>query len=191
MGGTIYEPAESLMIVAVSGLMRTGTSVLAQTLHQLGCPMGTEMRFPSHPKAHLEWEDTEFTDRCLQGVLRDVENLGDFFHEYIQKREGELWGVKSPFLYPYLSMFKTAAQRLGHEVKIITTVRPYYDTVNSLREQIGDNESFVFARTLQYKLAGYRRHAPADLVVDIKDTWLDPEGVRNQLAQLIGVNIWA
>ena len=152
--------------------------------------MGTEMRFPIHPKAHLEFEDTRFTDTCLQGALSQV-NPGEFFTEYIQSRDGDRWGVKSPFALPYIRTFKTAAERLGHEVKIITTERPYYDTIKSLREQIADDETFKFARTLQYRLAGYQHRFHADLVVDIKESWLDPQGVHDKLAELIGADTWA
>lgn len=175
-------------IVLVTGLMRSGTSVLARTLHQLGCPMGTEMRFPTNWNSHLEWEDTRFTDRVLQGVI-DKENPREFFTEYIKSREGDLFGVKSPFALPFVRTFKTAAQRLGHEVKIITTKRSYYDTVNSLREQISDDETFQFARTLQYRLAGHTRHVHSDLEVPITETWLSPDTVTEKLANLIGVHM--
>jgi hypothetical protein len=175
------------LIVLTTGLMRSGTSVIAQTLHQLGCPQGTEMRFPTNWDSHLEWEDTRFTDRCLQGALRQ-EHLGEFFKEYIQSREGDLWGVKSPFALPYVRTFKTAAQWLGHEVRTIVTERPYYETVKSLREQITDDEAFKFARTLQYKLLGHLEHVPSDLTVSIKDSWLDPQGVRDKLERMVIVS---
>jgi hypothetical protein len=152
--------------------------------------MGTEMRFPTNFNSHLEWEDTRFTDRCLQGIL-NKENPGEFFTEYIQTREGDHWGVKSPFALPFVSTFKTAAERLGHEVKIITAERPYYDTVRSLRSQISDDETFKFARTLQYRLSGSRHVVHSDLTIDITETWLSHETVNEKLAALIGVNTWA
>jgi hypothetical protein len=176
------------MIYLVTGLMRSGTSVIAQHLHELGIPMGTEMRFPTTAKNHLEWEDTRFTDACFKQLIKkhqDSGQIGAFFREYIPSREGESWGCKSPFALPYANTFKIAAERLGHEVKIITTYRPTYDTIHSLRELTEDDDLFYTIRAVQEKLIGNLNTVHTDLQIDIKDTWLSPTSVRESLAQLI------
>lgn len=176
------------MIVLVTGLMRSGTSVLAQHLHELGIPMGTEMRFPSNEKNHLEWEDTKFTDFFFQQAVNKVKDsgkIGDFLREYIPSREGEIWGVKSPFALPFVETFKTAAERLGHKVKIIKTHRPIYDTISSLRRLTDNDDVFYMVRTVQEKLIRCLNQVHADLTIDIKDSWLAPTDVRDRLAKLI------
>ncbi len=150
--------------------------------------MGTEMRFPLCKENHLEWEDTKFTDGCFHQLIKKHQNsgqIGSFFREYIPSREGESWGVKSPFALPYAETFKITAERLGHQVKIITTHRPIYDTIHSLRNLTEDDKLFHMAREVQEKLIGYLNHIPSDLTIDIKDTWLSPTTVRDNLAQLI------
>lgn len=150
--------------------------------------MGTQMRFPHNDKGHFDWEDIEFTDACLHAVI-GKKNPGEFFTEYIQKRNVDVFGVKSPFALPYVRTFRIAAQRLGHEVKVITTARPYYDTIRSLRQQLPDDSTFKFACTIQGKLEG-SWHGRADLTVDINETWLSPSSVREKVANLIGVDTW-
>jgi hypothetical protein len=177
------------MIYVVTGLMRSGTSVLAEHLHELGVPMGTQMRFPHNSRGQFDWEDIEFTDTCLQGIINN-ENPREFFAEYIQKRKGDIFGVKSPFVLPFIRTFRTAANRLGHEVKVITTARPYYDTIHSLRQQLPDDDTFRFVCSIQHRLEGCWRGRP-DLTIDINETWLSPTSVREKLANLIGVDTWA
>lgn len=174
------------MIYLVTGLMRSGTSVIAEHLHELGICMGETMRFPPG-KAQFDFEDIPFTDFFFQQVVstvRDSGKIGDFLREYIPNR-GDVFGVKSPFVLPFVETFKTAAERLGHEVKVIKTYRPIYDTIHSLRNLIKDDHVFCTVRAIQEKLINCCDSSHVDLTIDIKETWLSPTDVRERLAQLI------
>lgn len=158
--------------------------------------MGTQMRFPEHnPKAHLEWEDTEFTDRLLNAILigepSNSFELRSFFRQYITNRTGNLWGVKTPFLLPYLKLFKELAEAIGYEVKTILTYREENETFKSIEEQCSHKPDMLdLVKGIQYKLITSRieRQDDGDLVVDIKDTWNNPDKVKGSLKRLIGVN---
>jgi hypothetical protein len=103
------------MLTLVTGLMRTGTSPISKFLHEMGIPMGTQMRFPLlNSRAHLEWEDTVLTDTLLKSIIKQ-EDPSDFIREYIGSREAGNWGVKSPFLLPYLDIFIEIAESLDEE----------------------------------------------------------------------------
>ena len=177
------------MLVIVSGLMRSGTSPLSMFLHELGVPMGTQMRFPVSPKAHLEWEDTVFTDAMYSSLLKNTDP-SEFMREYIGSRERGTWGVKSPFLLPFVSTFISIAAEFDEEVKFILTKRSYSDTLVSLNTQFGyfEDESLTkHAKEIQQKLLMHWDIASkkADLIVDIEETWNSPERVKEKLLELI------
>ena len=171
------------MIILVTGLMRTGTSLVAKQLHELGICMGTKMRFPlRRENTQLDWEDIEFTDRCLATLKGDIKRarLRLFFNRYIRQRGDEPWGVKSPFLLPYVDLFKTEAAALGKTVKVILTTRDEDETFKSIKRQTSSDEPIM----IQHMLLRYTEHYP-DLVVQIEDSWNDPEHVKQKLIELI------
>lgn len=164
--------------------MRTGTSLVSKQLHELGVPMGTTMRFPlARENTQLDWEDIEFTDKCLatlKGTSVRGARLKIFFNQYIRRRGTGLWGVKSPFLSPYIEMFKEEANHLGHKVKVILTTRDTDDTFDSIRRQTDSQEPIK----TQYELLTYVPPAP-DLIIPIEDSWKTPELVKDKLSKLI------
>src|SRR3990172_3947832 len=161
------------MIVLVTGLMRTGTSLVAKQLHELGIPMGTVMRFPLlRENAQLDWEDADFTDKCLATLKGDIRKarLRVFFNSYLRRRSGEVWGVKSPFLYPYVELFKTEAASLGKTVKVVMTTRPVHATFESIRNQTTSDEPIQIQRILMtYPIP------EADLIIPIEESWNSPD----------------
>ncbi len=105
-------------MIVVTGLMRSGTSPLAQMLHRMQGPF-----------AHLEWEDAAISDPLAAAMIGKTEiDHEALFEEYIPTRRGR-WGVKSPFLLPYLDLWRDVAHRRGHTVKVIVTERDYGDTL--------------------------------------------------------------
>lgn len=175
------------MIIVVSGLMRSGTSALAQIVHELGVPMGNVMRFPQLESSQPDWEDVEFTDAMLQATIGSRENIGEFMLDYIEKRGSGTWGVKSPFLLPHLKMFKTACQLSGHDCKILMTSRNSFETIASLRTQIPDPQKFEFAKNLQDRLIKARHFAwfKSDLVIDMEEMRTNRQHTKCVVKRLI------
>lgn len=171
------------MIILVTGLMRSGTSLIARQLHELGIPMGSKMRFPlMRDNSQLDWEDVDFTDNCLSALIGkiDTRQLERFFYYYIgtrKKKDLDPWGVKSPFVLPYINLFKDCAK---DTVKIVLTERDVDQTFKSIRRQTileGPEE-------IQKLLLPFR-DPDADLIVKIEESWKTPELVKNKLIELI------
>lgn len=151
--------------------------------------MGTQMRFPHSADAYLEWEDVEFTDKLLYTLLgvHPLDQLGPFFMSYVAKRGDGLWGVKSPFLIPYIRMFERACQLEGHQFKLISTERPYHDTIASLRHQFDDDEAFKFAKRIQDKLEmSYRfLKTQSNLNITLEDLHVNHSKVDQDITEFI------
>jgi hypothetical protein len=189
-------------MIVVTGLMRSGTTPLAKMLHQMGVPMGEHMRFPAMgPLSHPEWEDEPLSSslaKRLTGQMKP-ESIRGIFKQYISGRvavHGALWGVKSPFLLPYMDQWRTAADEVGSgEVIVITTERPYADTVKSLEAQSDymldpDRTEFMeFLMSLQERLATARDELKANCTIDIGDTWAWPRSVAARLASVAGISV--
>lgn len=168
------------------GLMRTGTSLIARQLHELGIPQGTQMRFPlMRENSQLDYEDVVFTDRCLaavKGLIRKS-RLRVFFNSYIRQRHSmgyEIWGVKSPFLYSYVELFKEEAAKLNEAVKVIVTRRDVVETFESIKRQTDSSEPTQIQQILMTC-----SEPQADLIVPIEESWNNPELVREKLIKLI------
>ena len=172
------------MIILVTGLMRTGTSLISKQLHEMGVPMGKTMRFPlMREDAQLDWEDVEFTDKCLARLKGQIsqEELEQFFVRYVAERKAQgmdPWGVKSPFLLPFIELFKKHA---GDYVKVILTTRKFDDTLASIARQTNLRE----AMELQQMLVSHAGYMWPSLIVPIEDSWDTPQLVKNKLVELI------
>jgi hypothetical protein len=165
--------------------MRTGTSLIARQLHELGCPMGTQMRFPlMRENAQLDWEDVELTDKALAAVRGTLKKarLKVFFNQYIRRRsqDSEFWGVKSPFLLPYVDLFKAEAAALDKIVKVILTTRDVKETFKSIKRQTQLDEPIQIQKILMTY-----PEPKADLIIEIEESWNSPETVKQKLMELI------
>ena len=170
------------MIVLVTGLMRSGTSLVAKQLHLMGVPMGTLMRFPINGQD--DWEDVEFTDMMLARLSgADLSEKDDFLcrvRQYEQDRRGpHTWGVKSPFALAFVEDIREAVE---DEVKVILTTRPVKDTYASVKkyEHIVDLTGFQ-DQLFQSFLDGVK----SDLTIDISESWTSPDTVETKLRNLI------
>lgn len=170
------------MIILVTGLMRTGTSLASWWLHEMGVPMGITMRFPfSNPKGQVDWEDIEFTDYMLEAVKGKHGPMArrQFMRRYINKRSAPLWGVKSPFLLPFVEEFKAVVD--NDEVRVVLTTRDIDQTYESLTDQGVLNESIEVQKLLIPALSNVN----PDLVIEINESWESPETVKDKLLNLI------
>ena len=182
-------------MIVVTGLMRSGTSPLAQMLHQMGVEMGSFQRFPAQtPVSHFEWEDAPLAEPLVRHLLGLVEvDVPALLRSYILSREGQ-WGVKTPFLLPFLRDFRQIATGLGMQLRVILTDRDYSETVKSLERQTVDLpvEKRQPALKASLKLQGILLKAREDvpqhaLVVEHRDIQRDSRAVAAQLAQVAGI----
>lgn len=170
------------MIVLVTGMMRTGTSLVAKQLHLMGVPMGTTMRFPqAKANGQDDWEDIEFTDMMLNRLMgiddSDREDFGLRVKQYELSRDGvPVWGVKSPFALPYVTALREAFEDV---VKVVMTTRDIEQVYRSLdQQQLG-------LREIQYQLHSFIDKVSPDLVIDIEESWHSPSTVEQKLQELI------
>ena len=182
-------------MIVVTGLMRSGTSPLAQMLHQMGIPMGEFMRFPLHSdRAHLDWEDSVLSDRLVGEIVLGCENdMSEFFFDYIVRRrtpDSGVFGVKSPFLIPFMEQFLEAAEAANEPIGVVVTERDYEDTVESIYQQTHhlpfDEQSVCL--DIQRRLADDIGRVIADRKIQIEDTWAHPRIVAGWLASVAGVD---
>lgn len=170
------------MIILVTGLMRTGTSLLSKQLHLMGVPMGTEMRFPINGQE--DWEDVIFTDKMLARLDgRDSTNKKEFIRwlrQYEKARNVvKNWGVKSPFALPFIEDIRKA---FCGELKVILTSRNEADMYASLYRQPVDKLRLL---DLQNQLQTALANVKFDLIIDITESWNNPEAVKIKLQELI------
>ena len=188
-------------MIAVTGLMRSGTSPLAIMLHQMGVTMGTYLRFPLHNEnAHFEWEDAELADPLLALILKPKEEdtpervIDYYVRKRIHVMDGKPWGVKTPFLLPFLPELRSVCEDVDEPLSVAITQRDYKDTIGSIRKQVSHLSEFerggVLPRLvkIQEQLAPYWKSAAEDSTVfDFKETQESPHTVAKRLADLVGI----
>ena len=202
-------------MIAVTGLMRSGTTPLAMMLHQSGVTMGVYQRFPlQNPASHFEWEDAALADALLRLIVSngeeteaaalvdsDTKNVArEIIVRYVKQRMmlsgGKPWGVKTPFLLPFVHSLRLACEELDEPLTVLLTQREYDQTVESIRRQVRhlDDEmvevSFVRLTGIQERLASHWYEASEDAeIFDFKETRERPRDVATRLAELAGVSI--
>ncbi len=189
-------------MIAITGLMRSGTSPLAMFAHQMGVTMGTYLRFPIQgDSGDFEWEDAALADPLVAEIAEpnDLDRPHRIIDDYVKHRKrvanGKPWGVKTPFLLPFLDHLKSACEEIDEPLVLVLTDRPYADTVRSLRRGMDH-------------LSEYERGGVMPVVFGIQDSisrhWLDaskdaevfhfsdtigyPRMAAERLAKLAGVD---
>jgi len=190
-------------MIAVTGLMRSGTSPLAMILHQMGVTMGAYMRFPLHnEKSHPEWEDADLAESLVMLIVKQhgSDAARRVIDRYVRRRirvaKGKPWGVKTPFLLPFISDLRSVCEEMGEPFRLAVTHREYSQTITSLRRQVEHLSIYerggVFPNLIKIQnvLAPYWSNAAegAD-VYEFKDTRERPRDVARRLADLAGVDI--
>ena len=194
-------------MIVVTGLMRSGTSPLAQMLHQMGVPMGEFQRFPLFgTQHHFEWEDMALAEPLCQHLFekKRIEDLQQFLYDYIVNRQvhfaklratvegvAPTWGVKTPFLLPFLDAFRTVALLATNEPAVVAlTVRPFSDTIRSLERQADgvqlEQRIYDLQQSLEQAMGWIAcEHGP----FPIEETHENPRGVAQKLAGLAGLDV--
>jgi hypothetical protein len=157
------------------------------------------MIFPEPgPEMQLEWEDADLTIPLASLLAGNQQfDVEDFLRGYLVNRvhQGVPWGVKSPFLLPYLRSFKRIAGELNVPVEVILTRRPLEDTLRSLERKVSHRSRperrrlFRVMSEVQEKIAKrWDEHAGDAHIFDIEATWSDWVGVRSRLREIVGTS---
>ena len=132
-------------ILVITGMHRSGTSLITQWLHKCGLPVGDRLMnaLPSNPEGHFEDLDfVEFHARVLekQGTgghglddkavhpmdAKDLQELGAIIAD--KNIQHTAWGWKDPRTCLFLSAYR----RLLPDAVYLIIVRDYNSVVNSL-----------------------------------------------------------
>ncbi len=189
-------------MILVTGLMRSGTTPLAKMLHQMGVCMGTYQRFPSmNLLSDFEWEDVTLAE-SLANILsgksdQDPSEAIDFYlDQRVTSEQGTVWGVKTPFVLPFISEFKEQCEKHGEPLSIILTDRPYDEVMRSVSSQLSHLEekefsiSHAFCNKVQDLAIKKWLEASEDAhVFHLKETHNNPEVVASRLAEIADIEI--
>ena len=142
-------------VTLVTGFAGSGTSRIAEFLHKhRGIPMSTLLMAPptGYPKAYFDWEDFAWVMGCGIETLKN--HTPGAYLDYIdfRSKEHSVWGVKSPLLVPFLTIWKQALVGRGFEVKVIQAIRPYEECKLSLKRNLPpDSASTLCAWNSSYR----------------------------------------
>jgi hypothetical protein len=189
------------MITVITGLMRSGTSPLAQMAHQMGVTMGTYQRFPWHSEhAHFQWEDAALSEPLADFIVNpgDPDAPRRLIDSYVRirqrKAKGKPWGVKTPFLLPFVEHLRDVCEEIDEKLTLVLTHREFSETITSIRRQLSHMSEFergevaprVFG--IQDELKGHWGAASKGAAIFPLENTLDhPREVAGKLAILAGV----
>lgn len=127
------------MMILVSGLPRSGTSILSGMLHRGGVDMGMIVA-NTYPGAIMdpEYEEAEFALMMMNKPNKQQADKS--LRQYIMHRAKTSrtlqWGVKSPYALPYVSRIKMLCEDMGIPFLYFGTMRPLDESAESL-DRIG------------------------------------------------------
>lgn len=144
MGADNQAPRSPLRCVIVTGTHRSGTSLMASVLRELGIFMGENFNpaDPHNPRGY--WEDNDFRDRNQEiiGPWYDPRPRFDpsdqiYFQRYIRERfeDHRLWGAKDVRFCWTLPIFARALQvenPIIYNLKLIVMERDHVASARSI-----------------------------------------------------------
>lgn len=152
-----------MKFLVVSGLIGSGTSLLAQLAHESGVTMGAVMDFPLYG-VQPEWEDRDFSHTlstwALSGEAADPVFLETYFEDR-RVQQGRFAarfsrlgpGVKSPLALVYREAIDEASKRAGVELQWILTERAPEDCWQAiLRKVAGMGVHTAYRDALRFQL---------------------------------------
>jgi hypothetical protein len=196
------------MILAVAGMHRSGTSMLARYLHHAGICMGTELYEDRTTNPYGHYEDVEFLTlqrrelaRAFDGedylVHRDFVPSEEFLEgarRLLEARRSEFgsrsWGWKDPRTTLFLDEWK----RLEPDLLVVALVREPRRVVDSLCARLRGYRSIrkkeLFLRTYAHynaKIVRFlERHPGGALVLSLERLVEDPSGALGKLSDASG-----
>jgi hypothetical protein len=134
----------------VLGVPRSGTSLVAGLLHQMGVFMGQKLMAPMEGVNPLGFfEDEEFLERhiwmlrsedepslAFNDTLKPDQRMQNEYRQLVRRREEEheIWGIKDPRMCFTLPYFLDCLQ---NDFRLITTHRAFHVSANSLAKLPG------------------------------------------------------
>lgn len=196
----------SRKLIIVTGPMRSGTSMVAQTLHLLGVPVADEIRAPLPPRWQLDWEDPAVAE-ALWHVAQQPENPGDgleeFLVQHLSHRLETHWAVTEAFGLPpenpiaikspllplvWLSLMGACAE-LVLEPVLVVCYRDWTAVQSSVRASFHPDQ-VEFALKLNERLLiavdRIERYRRFDLMVSYEGAMEFPTALARDLAKAAG-----
>ena len=195
------------MIVALAGMHRSGTSMMARYLHHVGIHMGDEFYVETITNPYGHYEDLDFLNlqrNELAGafggqdylVTEDFEPSEEFKREaraLLEKKkesnQGRPWGWKDPRTTLFLEQWR----ELEPELRVLAMVRNPRKVVDSLcarlRGYFSVKKKELFLRTYTHynaKILEFSKHHPESChVVFLERLTDDPEAVLDRLSRVL------
>lgn len=171
--------------VVVLGCYRSGTSIVAGTLHKLGLFMGERFTEPNGNNPHGYYEDLDF---------QRLEKIYDY-RRFICKRQAdhEKWGVKDPAICKWMNNFKTALDEENCQLSIIDVQRDPTEICKSIAKAIGYSEPSLYQPLVQYYLTEKQcfldKYSGPILQVQFDDLNLSPKENVEKIANFVGLPV--
>lgn len=131
-----------MRVIVVTGPMRSGTSVVARMLCQLGVFMGRTMPMPLGP-FDPEYEPAELVAPLAEALANnDLEGAGEVTRRYLTAMRSLMhdagryglqvraWGLKSPLLAPVLPVIREVLA--DDDMRLVVCSRPLEDLQQAL-----------------------------------------------------------
>jgi len=192
------------MILAVAGMHRSGTSMLARYLHHAGISMGGELYEDRRTNPYGHYEDIEFLTLQRRELAKVFGGQDYLVHEEFTPSEAFLeeaarllerrkaahgdrsWGWKDP----RTTLFLEAWRGLCPEIRVVAVVRDPRRVVSSLCARLHGYTSVrkkeLFLRTYTHynaKLLAFReRHPASTVVLSLERLTSDPAEVLGELS---------
>jgi GT2 family glycosyltransferase len=213
-GGAAAKTGPRPVVVVITGVHRSGTSLLAQILHQLGVGLGDSLELAPWPaNADGHWEHSEiwrtqealleslgrgfYTPRSVlplpEGWWRDPavepfkERLAGIAREELRKSPGP-WGFKDPRSLLLAPMWREILDGLGVARAWAISVRHPLEVARSLATRDGTSAAHGELMWLAYHLS-FARHLEGERVAVVAhDAWFEtPAATARQLLARLGL----
>ncbi len=188
--------------VIVCGQMRSGTSLVAQMLHLMGCPMAVNLLAPMPPTYRMDWEDTDATLELFSAVplgTAPTDAVRARFKVWIRRyryarltlaRGQHLNALRHPpgaigVKHPLFLHFRRELAEMD-DVRIVTTRREQAAIDESVAHAFPPWRNMTGAMRTNELLAAEQALVTPDLEVSYERTIENPRGTAEALAGLIG-----
>lgn len=189
---------------AILATPRSGSSVLAGVVHNLGISMGKELMPPCDHNEKGFYEDMDFIDmhRVMYGTIpylfdnpevRSVDQVKPAYTNLIRKRcTQKVWGIKDPRMVFLLQEFMGNLTKTCR-VKIISSARPINKSAESMRKVLRLDEKRASEIIGRYEVARLNalkwvnENGIPNITVNYEDLMADPKKVIGQVAEFCEV----
>ncbi len=192
--------------ICVVGMHRSGTSMIARCLAEIGVDFGSEFIPPQTDNPDGFWEAPFFVDlndkllsehgagwdtilfptaKQLQCTLKTWQ---ESIAEYVATHYDGSWGFKDPRTTRLISFWDMALRNIGYNCRYVLCIRGPKSVAESLFSRNGLDERHSLLLWLSYNYAAVLTLFDRDCIVVDYDTVIeDPAGEMSRLAQWVGM----